>query len=225
MTISEVFIRQCHREILLCYKQPRLLVHAWLFFLMTMLFFPLVLTPSVILLREVGPGIVWMAALFAMLLLSEELFQRSYEEGLIEQAFISGEPMVLMVLATIVSRLLFTLLGLLLLFPFIGLWYHLPWQPLSCLLAAFVVGVPAIFCIAAFAAALNVGRIQKTTLMALLALPLAIPVMIFGSSVVRLSFDQHPVSGIIALLGAFSLLSIGGLPFAIAAVLRLRFED
>jgi heme exporter protein B len=224
-SLTSVFLRQCQRELLLCKRQPRLMIHAWLFYLMMLLFFPLSLTPSTAILQEVGPGLVWIAALFAVLLLSEGWFQRAYEEGVLEQAWVSGEPVVLVVLATISIQWLIMTTALLIFFPVIVILYHLTSLEGWLLAASFCLGAPALFFITAFAASLNVGRVQRTTLMALLVLPLVVPVMIFGSGVVKLNAMQGAVSGVMALLSACSLLCMGGLPFAITAVLRLRFED
>ncbi|MCX7115931.1 MAG: heme exporter protein CcmB [Gammaproteobacteria bacterium] len=225
MSCRAVFLRQCRREWGLCKKQPRLNLHAFLFFVMMLVFFPLTLPPSSTLLREVGPGLLWVAALFAVLLSSEGLFQRAYEEGLLEQAWVSGESMVMMVLATLLTQLVMMMFPMLLFFPIMGILYQFNVMELLCLLMGFLIGVPSLFFMAALAAALNVGRVQKTTLMALLVLPLVIPVMIFGSGVVRLQMMHGQISGIIALLSAFFLLCLGSIPFAIVVVLRLRFED
>ncbi len=225
MSRCGVFFRQCRREWWLCKRQPRLMIHAFLFFVMMLVFFPLTLPPSSTLLREVGPGLLWVAALFAVLLSSEGLFQRAYEEGLIDQAFVSGEPMVIMVLATLLTQWVIMMLPMVLFFPLMSILYRFDFMQGLSLLKGFLLGVPSLFLVAALAAALNVGRVQKTTLMALLVLPLVIPVMIFRSGISRLQMMHGQVSGILALLSAFFLLCLGSIPFAIVLILRLRFED
>jgi heme exporter protein B len=225
MSLRSVFIRQGRRELMLCKRQPRWVLHAFLLFLMMIFFFPLTLPPSSTLLREVGPGLIWVAALFAVLLSSEGIFQRAYDEGLIEQAWVSGESRIAIVLAIVLTQLGMILVPMLLSFPLIVGLYHLTWIEGLYLVVSLLIGVPALFLIAVLTAALHVGRVQKTTLMALLVFPLVMPVMIFGSSVVRLSMMNAQISGIMAILGAFSLLCLSGIPFAIVVILGLRFED
>jgi heme exporter protein B len=117
------------------------------------------------------------------------------------------------------------LLPIVILCPIEGLLFSNGITETKVLAISLFLGAPALFALTALAAAFNVGRVQRTTLMALIVLPLTVPVMIFGSAVMNLYQIQGAVMGLYALLAAISLLCLAGLPFAIAAVLRLRFED
>lgn len=224
-SLWHVFKRQCHREVLLCVRQPRLLLQSVLFFVMMLLFFPMTLPASPQLLNEVGTGLVWIATLFAALLSAEGLFQRAFEEGLLELAHVSGQPLGIMILAKLVIHTSCILIPLVLLSPIEGVLFGNSMTETKALAISLTLGAPALFSLTALASAFNVGRVQRTTLMALIVLPLTVPVMIFGAAVMTLYKIQGAVMGLYALLAAISLLCIGGLPFAIAAVLRLRFED
>lgn len=220
-----VFKRQAYFEWLLCWRQPRLLLQSVLFFAMMMFFFPMTLPASPKLLKEVGVGLIWIATLFAALLSAEGMFQRAFEEGCLEQAWVSGSSMTIMILATLVIHTLAHLLPILVLCPLLGALFNLPTQEIGIVVISLLLGAPALFGLTALAAALNVGRVQKTTLMALVVLPLTVPMMIFGSEATHLYQVQGTAMPIFALLAAFSLLCLGGLPLAIVSVLRLRFED
>ena len=86
-------------------------------------------------------------------------------------------------------------------------------------------GTPAILFLCALAAAFSTGLQQKGLLMALILLPLTIPVMIFGSGTLIAAMQGVPVSAYLALLLAMSVVSCGLLPFAVAGVIRVGLVD
>lgn len=225
ISLMRLFYKLSHRELLLHIRQPRLLVHAALFFLMVTLFFPLTMPPEPLLLRAIAPGLVWIAMLLSMLLASVQFFQQDYEDGVIEQWLVSSYPLSLIVTAKLLIHWLINLLPMLIFCPFIALFFHLNWQEMRVLILSLCLGSPAILFLCGLAAAFSAGMQHKGVLMALVLLPLTIPIMIFGSATLNAAMHGLEVAGYLAILLALSSLSVAFLPFAIAAVVRINLAE
>jgi heme exporter protein B len=217
--------RQLHREIRLNLRQFRSIIHACLFFFMVMIFFPLSMPADAMLLRTMVPGLVWIAMLLALFLSAERLFQQDFDDGVIEQWLVSGYPVSVMICAKILIHWFLNLLPVLLLCPLLAIIFALDGYEVGILMLSLVCGSLTILTLCTLAAAFGTSLKQKSILMALILLPLAIPVMIFGSGAVIAAMQHLNVSGHLALLLAMSLSAIVFLPFAIAAVIRINLID
>ena len=217
--------RQLHREAKLCLRQFRMIIQACLFFLMIMIFFPLSMPPDPTLLRTMLPGLAWIAMLLALFLSAERLFQQDFDDGVIEQWLVSGYPVSLLVSAKIVIHWVLNLIPILILCPLLTLVFALTLYETSILMLSLMCGSLAILTLCALAAAFGTSLKQKGILMALIILPLTIPVLIFGSGAVTAAMQGFGVSGYLALLLAMSLSTLCFLPFAIAAVIRINLVD
>jgi heme exporter protein B len=220
MTAWGVFKQQWHRDRLVQLRQPRLIVNSLLFFIMIIVFFPLTMPPNSHLLRQIAPGLVWMATLLSALMASERLYQQDYDCGIIEQWLLSGYSLALLVTAKLIVQWLITIIPLMVFCPILALLFGMSGYEVSVLALSLIVGTPTLLCLCALAAAFSLGMQQKGVFMALILLPLAIPVMIFGSGTVMAAMQGLPVSGHLALLTSLSLVSVCFLPFAIAAIIR-----
>lgn len=216
-----LFRRQLSREWLLNLRQLRMIINTSLFFLMVLVFFPLTMPPDVDLLRSIAPGLVWIAMLLSMLLSSERLFQQDYDDGVIEQWLASGYPLTVMISAKMLLHWLLNLLPMLIFCPIMAILFGLTAYETLILMLSLVCGTPAILALCTLAASFSTGLQQKGVLMALVLLPLTIPMMIFGSGTLLAAMQGFPVQGYLALLLALSLLATGFLPFAIAGVIRI----
>ena len=225
MGITRLFIRQFTRECLVHARQVRTIVNACLFFFMIMVFFPLTMPPDAALLRTVLPGLVWIAILLAMLLSSERLFQPDYDDGVIEQWLVSGYPIPVFVSAKVWSHWLVIIMPILFFCPILAFLFTLNRHETVVLMLSVFVGSPALLFLCAMAAAFGTGLRQTGVLMALILLPLTIPVMIFGSGAILAAMQGLPVSGYLALLLAMSCIAAGFLPFAVAGVARFGFVE
>lgn len=221
----QLFGKQFRREILIQVRQIRYLVNSCLFFLMLLFIFPLTLRPELMLMRMFAPGLVWMAILLSMLLSLERLFQQDYEQGVLEQWLVSGQPLNLLVTAKVMAHWLISVTPLLLLSPLIAILFSFNVWETCILLLSLICGTPAILFLCALAAAFGIGINQRGALMALILLPLTLPLLIFGSGTLSIAMQGLPVSGYLALLLAMSLLAVGFLPYAIAAVIRISHID
>lgn len=220
-----LFVRQFRREMLIQVRQIRYLVNSCLFFLMLLFIFPLTIRPELMLMRMVAPGLVWMAILLSMLLSLERLFQQDYEQGVIEQWLVSGQPLNLIVTAKVLAHWLISVIPLLVLSPLIAILFSFTAWETYILLLSLICGTPAILFLCALAAAFGIGINQRGALMALILLPLTLPLLIFGSGTLSIAMQGLPVSGYLALLLAMSLLAVGFLPYAIAGVIRVSHVE
>jgi heme exporter protein B len=214
-------MRQLSREWHIQMRQIRVLVNSCLFFLMVLVFFPLTMPPDPLVLRTMMPGLVWIAALFALLLSSDRLFQADYEDGIIEQWLLSPDALYLKLSAKLLMHWFLNTFPMVLLCPFLALLFGLSLHELVVVMLSLVAGTPVIAFLCALAAAFSTGLKQKGVLMALLVLPLTIPVMIFGSSALSAAMQGLPVQGYLALLCALSCVCVAFLPFAVAGVIRI----
>ena len=220
-----IFIRQLTRELLMQGRQLRMTVNASLFFLMVMVFFPLTMPPDESLLRTILPGLVWIAVLLSLLLSSERLFQQDYDDGVIEQWLVSGYPVSVFIVAKVMVHWLSTIIPIIVFCPLLGVLFTLNAHETGILMLSLLCGTPAILFLCALAAAFGTGLRQKGVLMALILLPLTIPVMIFGSGAITAAMQGLPVLGYLAILLAISVMALGFLPFAIAGIARVGFVD
>lgn len=218
-----LWVQQFRRELLVQIRQIRFLVNSCLFFLIFLFMFPLTLKPEIAVLRMIVPGLVWMAILLSVLLSAERLFQPDYEHGVLEQWLVSGYSIPLLVSAKVVAHWLFNLLPLLCLCPLIAEIFALSAWEAWVLAMTIVCGTPALLFLCALVAAFGVGINQKGVLLALILLPLTLPLLIFGSGTLTVAMQGLPISAYLALLLAMSVVAAGFLPYAIAAVLRISY--
>ncbi|MFT4059990.1 MAG: heme exporter protein CcmB [Legionella sp.] len=220
-SIWSLFGKYCRRELLIQVRQIHFLVNSCLFLLIFLFMFPLSLNPEPTLLRTIAPGLVWMAILLSMLLSAERLFQQDYEQGVMEQWLVSGQSLPLLVTTKVMAHWLFNLLPLLILCPLVALLFSLnAWETLV-LALTIICGTPALLFLCALVAAFGVGINQRGVLMALILLPLTLPLLIFGSGTLAIAMQGLPVSAYLALLLAMSVLAVGFLPYAIVGVIRI----
>lgn len=217
--------KQFKRELLIQMRQIRYLVNSCLFFFMLLFLFPLTLRPELALMRTIAPGLIWMAILLSMLLSSERLFQQDYEQGVIEQWLVSGQSLNLIVGAKMLANWFFNVVPLLILSPVIALFFSFtPWETWV-LVLSLLCGTPALLALCALASAFGVGVNQRGALMALILLPLTLPLLIFGSGTLTIAMQDLPIGGYLALLLAMSVLAVGFIPYAIAGVIRISHVE
>lgn len=194
------------------------------FFTVVVTLFPLGIGPQADLLREIAPGLLWVAALLATLLAAEGLFRSDYDDGSLEQLVICGQPLSVLVLAKVLAHWLVTGLPLLLLSPLMAIVLQLKLSSIPALLASLLLGTLTLSLIAAIGAALTVGLRRGGVLLALLVLPLFIPVLIFGSGTVLAAESGFAIEAQLSLLGALFLMALAFAPLAISAALRIIWE-
>lgn len=220
MTALSVFYQIIRQECLAAFRQRMNYINALLFYVIVVALFPLCVSPDPKQLAIIAPGVIWVAALLSILLGLNQLFYQDYHDGTLEQMLISPHPLSLVVLAKITAHWLVTGLPLLIITPLLALFLSLPLKDCWPLLLSLLVGTPILCFIGAVAVSLTLGLKNSGLLLALLALPLYIPVLIFGASVVVQAGAGMPFSAQLYLLLAGLLLCVSLVPLAVAAALR-----
>jgi len=195
-----------------------------LFYVIVVSLFPLAASPDRNLLSTIGPGVLWVAALLASLLSLHRLFASDYADGTLEQIALSPYPLVALVFGKIVAHWLTTGLPVVVLAPLLGLQYAMDSEALVVLIAALALGTPILSLLGAIGAALTLGLRASGSLLALLILPLYVPVLIFGAGAVDAARSGLGADANLSLLGAGLLLAIVGAPFAAAAAVRIALD-
>jgi len=194
------------------------------FFVVVASLFPLGLGPEPELLRRIAPGVLWVAALLASMLALGRLFGADYEDGTLEQIALAPMPLVLAVGAKIVAHWLVSGLPLVLVSPLLALQYGLPGDVIAHLMLSLLIGTPVLSLIGAIAAALTIGVRGAGVLVALLALPLYVPALVFGAGAVDARLAGLSAAPNLALLGACLALAVLFAPLATAAAIRIALE-
>jgi heme exporter protein B len=220
-----VFLCVLGRDIRLAMRRRTDVLTTLFFFVIVVSLFPLGVGTEKQVLRILGPGVVWVAALLASMLALERLFAADHEDGTLEQMLMTPQPLSVLVLAKVTAHWVLTGLPLVIIAPLIGLQYHLPETSQMAMLLSLLVGTPILSLIGAIGAALTLGLRGGGILLSLLILPLYIPVLVYGAGAVTVSaIDFGDIRPYLSLLGAFLLLALIFSPLAAAAALRISME-
>ena len=209
------------RELLVLWRSPAEIINPLFFFVMVISLFPLAISPKPETLALIAPGVLWVAALLAVMLSLDGLFRRDQESGVLEQLLTSPVMTVVPVTAKLLAHWLLTGLPLVLVSPVLAHMLQLPDRVLGVVMLSLLLGTPALTVIGAIGSALTVGLNRGGILLAVLVLPLYIPVLIFGAGVIRTAVEGGPVPGVLAILGALLALTASLGPLAVAAGLKI----
>lgn len=216
---------------LLLRRDLRLAARRWdqvlqplVFFAVVITLFPLAVSPELSELRRIAPGVLWVAAMLASLLAAEALFRPDVEDGVMEQWVLSAQPLPWMLLIRTVGHWLLTGLPMVLMAPLMAMGLGLPSELWPLMMLTLALGTVLLSVLGAIGAALTVGLRRGNMLMALLVLPLEMPVLIFGAEAMQRGMAGEAVTGPLYLMAAMLLLSVALGPFAMAAAIRISIE-
>ncbi|HSG91351.1 MAG TPA: heme exporter protein CcmB [Pseudomonadales bacterium] len=221
----QLFRGQLRRDLALALRQPSEIANPLAFFVLVITLFPLGVSPESRVLAELAPGVLWIAALLSTLLGLEALFRRDREDGTLEQMVLRAQPLFLAVLARMLAHWLTTGLPLTLLAPLLGGMLSLPESARWPLTIGLALGSPILTLLGGVGAALTVGLRSGGLLLALLVLPLFVPVLILGVSAAELAATSVGGTAPLLWLAAGLALAVTTLPFAIAGALRIGVES
>jgi heme exporter protein B len=172
-------------------------------------------------LAHAAGAVLWLAVLLAGLLSLDSLFRGDAEDGSLEQWMLAPVPLSWLVLVRTAMHWATTTLPLVLVAPLLGELLYLPREQLPVLMASLALGTPLLSLIGAVVAALTVGMRRSGILVALLALPLYVPVLVFGAGSVAAAAQGLDPTGALLLLGAGLALGVVLAPLAAAAAIRI----
>ncbi|MGO9804707.1 MAG: heme exporter protein CcmB [Steroidobacteraceae bacterium] len=212
------------RDLTLAFRRRGQLIQPLAFFAIVTMLFPLGVSPELSRLREVAAGVLWVAALLASLLALESLFRDDAYDGTLEQYALSGQPLTWLVFAKTATHWLLTGVPLALLAPLVALTLGAPVASLGGIVLCVAVGTVALSLIGSVGAALTLGIRRSGVLLALLTLPLSLPVLIVGSRATELAIRGESYLAPLELLGALAVLGVTLAPLAAAAGVRISLE-
>jgi heme exporter protein B len=195
------------------------------FFLIVVVMVPFAMGPDLNLLSRIGPAILWIGALLASLLALDRLFATDHEDGSLDLLMMGSMPLELVVVAKAIAHWLSTGLPLVLITPLLALMLNVELRAMGPLILTLTVGTPALTFIGLVGAALSVALRRGGLLLAVLVLPLTVPVLIFGVAAANAAIiGPTPFGPAFTILCGLSLMSLVVGPVAAAAALRHGLE-
>ena len=212
------------RDVKLALRHPGETLLVVAFFVLVASLFPLAVGAEPQLLARIGPGVIWVCALLAAFLSLPALFAADYADGSLEQMALAPHPMSGWVAGKIAAHWLASGLPLTVLSPLLGLQYGLDPEALVALAAALVLGTPVLSLLGAACTALTLGARGGGMLLALLALPLFVPVLVFGAGAADAGAMGLSAAPHLSLLAAMLIVAALGVPAAVCAAVRIALD-
>tara|TARA_R110001606_G_scaffold374598_1_gene532459 strand:+ start:479 stop:1141 length:663 start_codon:yes stop_codon:yes gene_type:complete len=207
-------------EFLVLWRRKQDVFNALLFFIIVVVLFPIGINSSPEFLAPAAAGIIWCAAVLAILMAIESVFKEDYRDGSLEQLVVSGLSLPLLILLKVAAQWLAVVLPLLVIMPLLSEMLYLPSSGFWVLIMTLLVGTPSLFFMGVIGAALTLSIRQGAMLVMLLILPFYLPVIIFSTLAVKAAQAGLPYSGLLAMLLAMSLLSLVISPFMTAIAVK-----
>ncbi|HAT1604589.1 TPA: heme exporter protein CcmB [Raoultella planticola] len=212
------------REMRLAWRNGAEILNPLWFFLVVITLFPFGVGADPQLLTQIAPGIIWVAALLAALLVMDRLFRDDWQDGSLEQLLLLPTPLVVVVLVKVLAHWVMTGLPLLVVSPLAALLLGMAPHDAGILALTLLLGTPTLSFFGAVGVGLTVGLRRGGVLLSLLVLPLSVPLLIFATGAIQAGAAGLPVDGYLAILTAFLAASATLCPFATAAALRLTVQ-
>jgi heme exporter protein B len=209
------------RDLTLLWRRRGDALQPALFALLVVVLFALALGAEPAALARAAPAVLWLSVLLAGLLALDTLFRGDAEDGSLDQWLLAPVPLAWLVLVRTAMHWATTALPLLLAAPLLAEMMHLPSRELPVLMVSLALGTPVLSLLGAVVAALTVGMRRAGILVALLALPLYVPVLVFGAGSVAAAAQGLDPTGALLLLGAGLALALPLAPLAAAAAIRI----
>jgi heme exporter protein B len=222
--VSATLIAVVHRDLLLAFRQRGEVLNVLMFFVIVVTMVPLGVGPELNVLRMIGAGTVWVAALLASIVSLARLFAQDHADGALEQMLLSGQPPSIIVIGKVLAHWLVTGAPLTIAAVPIAIMFDLGFAPGCTLVAALALGTPALSLLGAIGAALTLGLRGGGVLVTLLVLPLTVPILVFGAGAVDAVAGGLPAAPNLLLLAGISLAAAALSPWAIAVALRISLE-
>jgi len=218
---GRAFISTLKRDLLIAFKRKNDIANPFMFFFIVVSLFPIGIGPDADKLREIAPGVIWIAALLSSMLSMDSLYRADFEDGSLEQLLLSPNPLFFLVLAKNISHWLVSGLPVILVSPILAYMLNLPSEAYAVLVLSLLIGTPIISLLGSIAVALTVGLGSRGLILAVITLPMSVPVLIFGTLAVQSQLNGINPIGYLALLFAMFAAALSLAPLASAAALRI----
>ncbi|WP_430389376.1 heme exporter protein CcmB [Dyella sp. 20L07] len=212
------------RDLTLAWRRRGDIAMPVLYALIVVTLFPFALGPEDALLQRIAGGVVLVTMLLAMLLALDAMFRSDIEDGSLEQLMLAPQPLALMLGMKILAHWITTALPLIIVAPLLAGMLHLPTSVMPVLVYALLLATPLLSLLGAVLVALTAGTRRSGMLLALMLLPLCVPVVIFAAGAVAAAQQGLPWLAPIAWLGAALVMALVLAPLACAAALRIALD-
>jgi heme exporter protein B len=220
----EAFFLVLHRELSLSFRRPEQLFQPLVFFLIVTTLFPLALSLQLSVLRDIAPGVLWVAALLSSLLSLDSLFKSDADDGTLEQLALSGQGLTLIVVAKTCAHWLVTGLALVIVSPIVATALGIPTSAFAIMMLSLALGTLTLSWLGAIGAGLTIGLRRGNVLLSLIVLPLATPLLIFGAAATDRAISGTSTAGALYFLAALCVFTCTLAPWAATAALRITLE-
>ena len=220
-TTYEAFIATLKRDLLVAFKRKNDIVNPLMFFIIVCSLFPIGISPDPERLGEIAAGVLWISALLASLLAMDSLFRNDFEDGSLEQLLISPHPLYFLVLAKNIAHWLISGLPVVIISPVVAYMLRLPGDSYGTLFATLLIGTPVLSLVGSIGVALTVGLGSRGLILAVITLPMSVPVLIAGTLTIQETLNGASLVGYMAILGAMFIGSLTLAPLASATALRI----
>ena len=224
VSTGTAFKSTLRRDLLISMKRKNDVLNPFMFFFIVVSLFPIGISPDPERLSEIAAGVLWISALLASMLSMDSLYRADYEDGSLEQLLLSPHPLYFMVLAKNISHWLVSGLPVVLVSPILAYMLHLPAGAYGTLFLTLLIGTPILSLIGSMGVALTVGLGSRGLILAVIILPMSVPVLIFGTLAVQQTINNGPVLGFIAILGAMLMAALALGPLASAEALKISVD-
>ena len=222
--LLEAFALLVRRELCLSFRRPDQLLQPLVFFLIVTTLFPLGLNLQLSLLRDMSPGVLWVAALLSSLLSLDSLFKSDADDGTLEQLALSGQDLTVIVVAKTFAHWLVSGAALVLVSPVVGTALGIPTGAFLTMMLSLTLGTLTLSWLGAIGAGLTVGLKRGNVLLSLIVLPLAMPLLIFGAGATDRAISGTSPAGALYFLAALCVFTCTLAPFAATTALRITLE-
>ncbi|MDP5254773.1 MULTISPECIES: heme exporter protein CcmB [unclassified Vibrio] len=222
--LFNVFCVLLRRELRHHWRNKADIVHPLIFFLLVLSLLGLSMGHQQQSLHNLAPHLVWISVLLSVLMSFDKVFKPDLTSGVLLQHFMRPKGIYPMIAAKMCSHWLVTCLPLLIFMPIIKLVFDLPWDALGVLTLSLLIGVLALTAIGTMAESLALAKAKSNYLVALICLPLQVPVLLFALSMMESAHFMPRVQAYLALLVAFSLLTCVFCPFVTKQALTINLQ-
>ena len=220
-TLAGAVVATLRRDLLIAYKRKNDLFNPFMFFVLVATLFPIGISPEPEALGEISAGVLWISALLASLLAMDNLFRADFEDGSLELLMLSPHPLYFLVLAKNIAHWLVSGLPIVLVSPLIAYMLNFPEGAYTTLVLTLLLGTPVLSLLGSIGVALTVGLGSRGLILAVITLPMSVPVLIAGTLTVSQTLEGASLSGYLAIMGAMLVAALTLAPLASAAALRI----
>lgn len=209
------------RDVAIAYRQKAELAQPLFFFVLVVSLFPLAVGPNLDTLQRIGPGVIWVAAILALLMGMDRVFRDDYNDGSLEQYMLAPIPLSFVIVAKIFAHWLMQIGPLLLISPLLALFLNLSFDMYVAMVATLIIGTPLVSFVGAIGVSLTLGLQRSGVLLMLILLPIFIPLLIFATSAIDSASMQLSYLPQLAIIASLFLFAAALSPMAIAYAIRV----